>query len=179
MAELMGRFRSCLLRLFTLPRPVVAALHGHALAGGFVIALTADWRVMSETALVGLNEVRVGVPLPYGVTQILRDVVRGRHLETVALLGRNYSGPDALAAGLVDEIHPAAGVAAGARERLREFADKDPAGFRVTKTHLRRDTARRIAAHDAEHLDEFLDCWFAPETRSRIEQIAETLKGNG
>jgi len=176
MAELMTRFRRCLLALFTLPKPVVVAIHAHALAGGFVLALTADWRVMARAARIGLNEVRVGVPLPYGVTQILRDVVRGGKLETVALLGSNYTGAEALQAGLVDELHPAPEVAAAALERLGLFADKDPASFAVTKAHLRRDTAERIATRDAHYLDEFLDCWFQSETRSRIEQIAQELE---
>ena len=81
-------------------------------------------------------------------------------------------------AGLVDEVRPRQEVEQRAAERLAEFADKDGRSLAVTKRHLRRDTAARIAAQDEVYLDEFLDCWFAPETRARIEQIAASLKGN-
>lgn len=92
MARFMRRFAACILQAYTFRKPMVAALTGHALAGGIVLALTADWRVLCEDALVGLNELKVGVPLPFGVTLIVREAISGPRLEEVALFGRNYRG---------------------------------------------------------------------------------------
>ena len=78
MHRFMSRFSACLIVMYTCPKPVVAALGGHALAGGCVLALTAEWRVLKEGALIGLNEVRVGVPLPlisYGGTALLTVLI--------------------------------------------------------------------------------------------------------
>ena len=66
MRNFLARFQACILSMFTMEKPMVAALHGHAVAGGCVLALTADWRVLQEGAKVGLNEVKVGVPFPFG-----------------------------------------------------------------------------------------------------------------
>ena len=108
----MRRFSAAVLTLYTFPKPVVAVLHGHALAGGCVLALCADWRVLRRGAITGLNEVKVGVPLPFGVALIVRDAVPTNKLTAVALLGRNTSDEEALAAGLADELADADGVEA-------------------------------------------------------------------
>lgn len=176
MARFMGRFSECLLLMFTFPKPVVAAVGGHALAGGCVLALTADWRLLREGAMVGLNEVRVGVPLPFDVSLILRETVRTPCMEEVALLGRNYSGVEAIAAGLVHEVHEGDGFEERALERLGELATKDMRSYSFTKRHLRSGTVERIRANDKLFQEEWLDCWFSDETRARIEGIVADLK---
>lgn len=175
MARFMARFGACVLHLYTCRKPVVAALSGHALAGGAILALTADWRVLRDDALVGLNELKVGVPLPFGVTMILRDAVAGPRLEEVALFGRNYRGAEAVAAGMVHEVAAASNLEAVALERLGEMTSKDLRSFAVTKAYLRSRTVERIRAYENQFQDEWLDCWFSPGTRSRVEAIVADL----
>jgi len=179
MAAFMGRFNNCILRLFTFNKPVVAAIGGHALAGGCVLAMTADRRSLRRGALVGLNEIRVGVPLPWGVALLLRETVHRTRLEEVALLGKNYSDEDAVAAGLVHEVLDQGGFEEKCLERLDEFASKDMRSFAATKRYLRTDTAAKMRASDDLFLGEFLDIWFSPSTRLRIEEIVASLKGRG
>jgi enoyl-CoA hydratase len=176
MERFMVRFRDVLLDLYTMPKPVVAALSGHALAGGCVLALTADRRILRRGSMVGLNEVRVGVPLPFGVAHILRDTVHRPRLEEVALLGRNYQDEEAVAAGLAHEVHEAEGFEEHCRARLEEMASRDLRALAVTKRYLRTATAGRIHGEDHRHLKEFLDCWFSRPTRARIEAIVADLK---
>jgi enoyl-CoA hydratase len=132
MERFVASFADCVLRLYTVSKPMVAALHGHALAGGCVLALTADWRILRRGAMVGLNEVRVGVPFPYGVAMLLRESVPRSHLEEVALFGRNYSGEDALAAGLVHEVIEDEGFEARCLARLEELAERNSYALAVT-----------------------------------------------
>ena len=179
MDRFMRGFHECLLALYSFPAPVVAALSGHAVAGGCILALTADWRVLRRDAMIGLNEVRVGVPLPYGVAHVLRDSVHRPRLEEVALLGRNYTNEEALATGLVHEVHEEAGFEDHARARLEEFASKDPGAFAATKRYLRSFTLERIRSEEAAHRAEFLDRWFSSATRRRIEAIVEGLRSAG
>jgi enoyl-CoA hydratase len=124
MERFMWRFSAAVLTLYTFPKPVVALLHGHALAGGCVLALCADWRVLRRGAVTGLNEVRVGVPLPFGVALIVREGVPKNKITEVALLGRNFSDEAAVAAGLADELVDAEGIEAASRARLDEFVAK-------------------------------------------------------
>jgi enoyl-CoA hydratase len=176
MALFLERFTAFVLGLYSFPKPLLAALHGHAIAGGCVLALTADWRVLAENALIGLAEIRVGVPLPFGVALVLRESVPRERLEEIALLGRNYRGKEALDAGLVHEVRPAAGFDAACLERLTEFAEKDGRAFAITKRYLRTAAIDRIRAGESRHYDDFLDCWFSPETRARIRGIVAGLK---
>lgn len=177
MERFMRRFSAAVLAMYTFPKPMVAALHGHALAGGCVLALCADWRVLRYGALVGLNEVKVGVPLPFGVALIVRDAVPKPKVVEVALLGRNYADDEALRAGLADELAEAGEVESAARARLTEFAAKDSSAYAVTKRYLRSPVVERIRANNQLLLPEFLDGWFSPGTRERIGAVIEELKG--
>jgi Delta3-Delta2-enoyl-CoA isomerase len=179
MARFMQRFSTAVLALYTFPKPVVAAMHGHALAGGCVLGLCADWRILRRGALIGLNEVKVGVPLPFGVAHIVRDAVPRNAVAAVALLGRNFSDEAAVAAGLAHELADAPGFEAAARERLAEFTSKDGPALSVTKRYLRSPVVERIRAHNQLLLPEWLDGWFSADTRTRIRGIVEDLKGKG
>lgn len=176
MGDFLERFSACILDLYRFPKPMVAALHGHAVAGGCVLALTADWRMLAGEALVGLNEVKVGVPFPFGVAMILRESVPSSRLEEIALFGRNYRGADAVAAGLAHEVLDADGFESTCRRRLAELAGKDPYAFSVTKRYLRAATVARILEDQQRLAPEFLDGWFADGTRQRIRGIVDQLR---
>jgi enoyl-CoA hydratase/carnithine racemase len=176
MARFMVTFRDLLLDLFTLPKPMVAAVSGPAMAGGCILSLTADWRILRRGALIGLNEIKVGVPLPFSVARLLNDSVHRPRLEEVALLGRNYVDESAVATGLVQELHEESGFEEHCLRRLEEFAGKDLRAFAATKKHLRHAAAAQMEAEDQRHQKEWLDCWFSSETRKRIDQIVAGLR---
>jgi enoyl-CoA hydratase/carnithine racemase len=176
MERFMRRFLAAVLSLYTFPKPIVAAVQGHALAGGCVLALCADWRVLRRGAVIGLNEVKVGVPLPFGVALIVRDAVPKNMLTEVALLGRNYGDEGAVAAGLAHELADEGSVLATARARLEEFLAKDAFALAVTKRYLRSPVVERIRASNLLLLPEWLDGWFSKGTRARIEAIVSELK---
>ena len=155
---------------------MVGRLHGHTIAGGCVVSLTADWRVLRDGALIGLNEVRVGVPLPYGVAMILRESVPSPKVEEVALFGRNYRGEDAVAAGLAHETHPAEGFDDHCRARLEELAARDARAFSISKRYLRSEVVERIGAHERVLMHEFLDSWFSPSSQERLRAVADELR---
>lgn len=179
MERFLDRFSAVVLALYEFPKPLVARIHGHAVAGGCVLALTADWRVLGEGAMVGLNELRVGLPFPHGVATILREAVPAPRIAEVALFGRNYRGEEAAAVGLVHEVRPAAALDAHCRARLEELAGKDPRAFAVGKRYLRASTVERIRAHESRLAHEFLDSWFSAETRERLRTVVAELRGPG
>ena len=176
MTQFLKRFVECILTLYSFEKPVVAAMHGHAVAGGCVLSLTADWRVLRRGAMVGLNEVMVGVPFPYGVSMILREVVPGARLAEVVLMGKNFRDEEACDVGLVHELHDEQGFEEACRGRLVELTGKDQKAFAITKRYLRSPAIERIRTHDLDHIDEFHDCWFSPETRARVEAIVAQLR---
>ena len=172
----MTGFRRMLVSLFGLSRPMVAAVGGHAVAGGSILAMTADWRVLKRGgASIGLNEVKVGVPLPWSVSALLRATVPPQSLARVALLARNLADEEALAAGLVDELAAPDGFEETCLARLREFAETDPAALAVTKSYLRADARRQMQAEEPRAVAEWLDGWFSPSTQDRIRATVATL----
>ncbi len=175
MHAFMGRFAEMIWALYGLPKPLVAAVNGHAVAGGCVLALTADLRVLRRGAQIGLNEVKIGVPLPWSVARLLRARVAPAALAPVALLGRNLGDEEALAAGLADELAPAEGFEEHCLGRLREFADKDPHAFRVTKSYVQGDLLQAMREREAELMDEWLDGWFSETTRRWMRQTVDAL----
>jgi len=164
MERFLARFSASMLTLYTFSKPLVAAIQGHAIAGGFLVTLTSDWRILREGAEVGLAEIRVGVPFPFGVAMILREAVPRASLESLALFGRNYDDQAALRAGLVHELAPAEGFETTCLERLGELASRDPGAFAITKRYLRAATVERIRSHDPQLAAEFLDSWCAAGT---------------
>jgi enoyl-CoA hydratase len=138
-------------QIYGLPCPVVAAVNGHAMAGGLVMALACDLRIVTEGgAKLALSEVNVGIPFPLGPMLVVNDTVAGATRRDLALLGRVYGPAAALAAGLVDEVVPAERLVARARERARELASLR--GYKAIKAQLRAESLaaldRAIAAED-------------------------------
>jgi enoyl-CoA hydratase len=169
-------FRQMLISLYGLPRPMVAAVGGHAVAGGCILAMTADWRVLRRGgATIGLNEVKVGVPLPLSVSALLRATVPPHSLSRVALLGRNLADEEALAAGLVDELAMPEGFEAACLARLEEFAEKDGPALAVTKSYLRAGALREMQAEGPPAIAEWLDGWFSARTQQRIRGTVASL----
>jgi enoyl-CoA hydratase len=173
----MERFAHAVWALYGLEKPLVAAIHGHAVAGGCVLALTADWRVLRRGGVkIGLNEVRVGLPLPWSVALLLRASVRPERLAEAALLGNNFADEEAIASGLVHELAAAEGFEDACLARLAELAEKAPAAFAVTKRYLRAATLEQMREHEAALRREFADAWFSDATRAKIR---ETVAGLG
>jgi enoyl-CoA hydratase/carnithine racemase len=147
-------------------------------AGGCILALTADHRVLRRGgAQIGLNEVKIGVPLPWSVAQLLRAAVPPGALSRVALLGRNFADEEALAVGIVHELADAENFEQVCLARLEEFAEKDPAGAGATKAYLRADALRQMREGEPAHAAEWLDAWFSEATRERIRQIVASIGG--
>jgi enoyl-CoA hydratase len=176
METFMGKFSAVLWSLYDLRKPVVAAIGGHAVAGGCVLALTADYRVLRRGGVqIGLNEVKVGVPLPWSVALLLRASVGPGSLSRVALLGRNFADEEALAAGLADELLDADRFEEQCLDRLQEFAEKDAQALGTTKAYLRAATLREMRAHEKEFVQDFLDGWFSEATRTRLERTIDSI----
>ena len=176
MQRFMGRFAEMVYALYTLPAPLVAAVGGHAIAGGCILALTADYRILRRGGVqIGLNEVRVGVPLPGAVLVLLRSSVPASALPDIALLGRNFADDDAVSHGLAHALADAAGFEDFCVARLEEFAEKDPAAVRAIKAGLRAPVVREMREREPELMSEWLDRWFAETTRARMREIVESL----
>lgn len=131
--------------LFTFRRPVVAAVNGHAIAGGCVIAAACDYRVMADgPGTVGVPELRAQVPFPSIAIEILRFTAHAAHFQELVYMGRTYAAREAHALGLIDEIVPATRCLDRARDVAERLAAIPPATFALTKAQLRRLHVERV-----------------------------------
>jgi enoyl-CoA hydratase/carnithine racemase len=169
------RFEEASLGLYALRKPMVAAIAGAAVAGGCILALTADHRVLRAGSPIGLNEVRVGLPLPGWVVTLLRSTVSAAALTRVALLGLNHTDEDAVEAGLVQEVLPADGFETAALARLEELASRDPNALGTTKGYLREAILARMREQTAKSRSDFVDAWFAPAAQQQIRETVASL----
>ena len=99
MERFFARFEDAMIALYSLRKPVVAAVGGAAVAGGCILALTADLRLLRSGSLIGLNEVRLGVPLPGWVATLVRTSISPAAFTRVGLLGQNFTDEEAREAG--------------------------------------------------------------------------------
>lgn len=167
-----------LLELFSMPRPLVVALNGHAIAGGCIIALTGDYRLMaSGGGRIGIPEMLVGVPFPPSVIEIVRFAVAPQHLQTLMYGGRTIPAEDAQRIGLIDEVVAPDALEARGLEMARHFATLSPRNFELCKRQLRDATLDR-AKHFANELDaEVLELWGDPVRHQAIrEYLARTVR---
>lgn len=138
---------AALWRLFTFPRPAVAALNGHAMAGGWILGCACDYRVMAlGGGKVGLPELQVGVTFPPIVLETVRFLTSPAVLQAMVFGGRTYDGEEALRAGLVEEAVPADEVLPRALAVAQEMAGLTAAAFRITKEEVRKPFVDRAKA---------------------------------
>jgi enoyl-CoA hydratase/carnithine racemase len=177
LGDFLLRFAEMVWELYGLTKPVVAAVAGHAVAGGCILALTADLRIVARGAQMGLNEVKIGVPLPWTVTVLLRASLPPTSVAEVALDGRNFADEDAVRIGLAHAVQPAEGFEAAAVEALARLAERDPLATGATKRQLRAPFLEEMKARESAHLDEFVTAWFSEATRQRRREILASLRG--
>jgi enoyl-CoA hydratase/carnithine racemase len=175
-AEYAERFVTALseafLAIFDHPAPVVAAINGHAIAGGCVLAMCADVRLMSG-GTIGLTELSVGVPFPVAALEICRYAM-GTSATRAALQAKTIDADTALAQGWVDVVVPNDELIAQATATARELGQYSPAAYAATKRQLHqpaRDAIDAGAVMDAE----VRASWINEETRGRIAAFLEAL----
>ena len=172
---LLSRLVKVLLRIFRLPIPVVAAVNGHAVAGGAILALAAEHRVAAQgDFVVGLNEVQVGLPLPAPLFEIVRSQVEVRELGRVLLAGRNYPVEEARSAGLVHAVADPKELRDHSVALARKLSQVPRAAYSRMKQLLRAEAESRIGTQELD--TEFVRIWFEPDTRKAMSEARERLR---
>jgi Delta3-Delta2-enoyl-CoA isomerase len=168
-------------RKFAYPMPEVYALNGHVVAAGLMMALAGDYRIMADGKFsVGLMEIELGLATPIGIVSMIVHVLGGRDAERILFRGERYGPAQACALGVVDEVVEPGMLLDRAMEHARLLGQKPREGYRRLKRYSRQAVAERMWALDADHLDDLVDQWFAPETQERVKAaVARMTKPSG
>ena len=180
-ADYVRRFLPALHRLyeevFFHPKPVVAAINGHAVAGGAILACCSDRRIMGhESGRIGVTELLVGVPFPALAFEVLRAAVPAEYLAEFAYSGATCMTDDALESGWIDEIAEPEELIEDALAVAAELAALPAPAFAMTKSQIRAPIAERLAVRGEQIDREVTALWCADGSLARVrDYVARTL----
>ena len=169
-------FSGLLVRLYSYPKIIFTAISGHSPAGGTVISIMTDYRIMSKgNFVIGLNEVAVGLSMPIGIGRVFQSLLGERIAEKMTLKGELVNPDKAQSIGLIDEIVDS--------EELLEYAEKTlnswfelPFNKQIqSKLSLRKKTINLMIESAEQERKEFVDAWFSGECRTTMKGIIDKL----
>jgi enoyl-CoA hydratase len=168
--------------IFLFPKPVVAAINGHAIAGGCVLACCADYRVLAKGAgRMGVTELLVGVPFPPFAFEVLRAAASPMHFPKFTASGETFDTEGALLqTALADEGGERGPLASARASRKRSNSPRSVRKpLRVNKLHVRALAAKQILRKDRGRLArQIMKVWEAKETAENIRAyVARRLSG--
>ena len=161
------------------PVPTLAAITGHAPAGGAVISLFADYRVMAQGPYkIGLNEVEVGIILPRFMFAALERLVGPHHAERLVTAATMVTTEEAHRLGLVDEVAPLDEVVERALARCQRLLSLPRRAMTETRANARRDLVALLESAGDSHLDDLVGLWFSDETQAALTALVNRLQKN-
>lgn len=181
---LLQQFTRVMRRVLELPFPTVAAISGPAVAGGCVLALMCDLRLMVDAGpkgppRIGLNESQLGIGLPAVVVEAVRHKLPPSAFVPVALAGALFEGRVARSHGLVDEVVSPAELEAKALARAGALAAPGARAYAQIKRAWTRPIVDTIAGSDDATLESWLDTWYSDDGQARLRAIVSWLKKPG
>lgn len=175
--ELFLRFGA---KITAFKKPLIAAINGHSPAGGCVIALACDARVMSEGKyIIGLNEVPVGIIVPTSIFKLYAFWLGNANATRSLLEGKLFSPEEALAIGLVDELVKPESILTAAERHVRKYMAYEVNTWQQSKLNIRKELIAVNEVDQSADLDLMLKQWWAPSTRAILKTIIDNLQKKG
>ena len=175
-----GAFFGAARSLAALRIPVVAALTGHAPAGGCVLSLCCDYRVMARSPnpakpfMIGMNETQVGLAVPEGAQQLMRRVIGPYRAERLLVSGSMVTADEALRLGLVDTVVEVDQVVPHALEWLGSLLALPRTPMLLTRSLARADLVRALEPQNLD-LERFVEGWYDADTQAGLRALLARL----
>jgi 3,2-trans-enoyl-CoA isomerase len=163
-------FNLLCLDLYVFPKPAIAAITGHATAGGCILALCTDYRFIAEgRRLIGVNESTLGVPITHLATCLLRHLVGERQAREAVSSGALYPPEEASQIGMVDGVYSPAKVVSAAIQKARELGEMPGDAFAANKRLWVRTIESQVRSYLEEEIKLFLEQWYSPAARQLLK----------
>lgn len=161
-------------RLYRWPAPVVGAINGHAIAAGFVLALTPDYRITADGDIkFGVPEIKAGIPFPAVPLAIMNAELPQAVVRRMTITARNSSIKDAKHDGVVDEIVPDGRLQDRAAEMLAELSALPRDSYRRVKAQIRAEASAAIESILSTGGDPMMDAWLGVETSAAAANVLD------
>ncbi len=170
--EFVLKFTSLYTYMFLYSKPIIAALNGHAIAGGCMLALACDTRIMvSGKAKISLNEIAFGSTVFSGCTEMLRFCAGSKNAEKVLYSGAMYSAAEAKEIGLVDMVTSADELLEEAVKAASDLGRKSAPAFAGIKSLLRKPVADKMRMTEKLSIKEFVEIWYSDPVWENLKNI--------
>ncbi len=168
------KFNKITFDIFKLLMPTVCILSGHAIAGGNILALSCDYRLAdSNNKKIGLNEVKLGLPVPYLPDLILRQIVRDKIASDIIYTGEFITFDKANKIRLIDKIYLPEELENAAIEKIEKLAKLYKPAFAAVKENRIEEICNRYEKNYKIKEEIFIDCWFNKDVQKLLEKAAE------
>jgi enoyl-CoA hydratase len=177
-ADFLLEFNALILDLFAYPGPTAAEIGGHAVAGGCLMTIACDLRIMASGGpRLGLSELNLGLPVPGHSLRMLRARLSSPALDDLVFRGEGCTAARARELGLIHRIASAEELAAVTSHEMARLAGRPRRAFVETKRLLLSEVWSTMGTVAAAEDEAFLDCWFDPESHDRITNVSDSLRG--
>ena len=168
------KFNDLCLKMFLYPKPILAAITGHAIAGGCILTLPCDYRYISDgRKFMGLNEVKLGVSIPYPALCMLENIVGFNNTREIIFLGEFYPPDTLIKMGLVDSICSEKDLINDSLDKIKAICKNSISAFNLIKQESRMSIYTRIKQNLENHNDQFVESWYQPETRTLLKEAIQ------
>jgi len=159
-------------------KPAVAAIEGHCPAGGCILALCCDYRIMAKGEyIIGLNEIPVGIIVPDSIFYLYSFWLGKANAYRYLLEGKLLAPEDALETGLIDELVEASALRRKAEKQLKTYMSLDAHTWQQSKLNFRKELISQVGNISSTTLETILTQWWSPSTRSILKTIIQNLQG--
>lgn len=166
------KFTSLYKKMYLFGKPLVAAINGHCIAGGCILASTADNRLMvQDKGKIALNEISFGSTIFAGAMAMLRAQVGQQNAERIALSGTMFSAQEALEMTLIDDLCDEANLMEKAQENASKMICGNPPAYGSIKRLLRRPIVADWEKYEPESIARFIEIWYSPTVRENLKKI--------
>lgn len=170
-------FMDLIVELVAFPKPLISAITGHSPAGGCIVAIACDYRIMAGgNYKIGLNEIPVGIVVPQHIFELYAFWLGSHRAYQFLMEGRLMNPQQASDAGLIDVVVPAEQVLEVAERKMQQYLKFDQTTWRKTKANLRKDLIETVTHYDENLLDQVIEHWFSPSTQQILNGFVAMLQ---
>jgi enoyl-CoA hydratase/carnithine racemase len=170
-------FLDLVTKLASFKKPMIAAISGHSPAGGCVLALCCDYRIMAEGKyIIGLNEVPVGIIVPESIFHLYSFWLGQAKAYRFLLEGKLMHNEEALSNGLIDEVVHPESILHAAERKMLTYIKLERNTWQQSKMNMRADLLKKVNQDPSQMLEPMLEQWWSPSTRSILQTIIQNLK---
>ena len=170
-------FLNLVTRLVSFKKPMIAAISGHSPAGGCVLALCCDYRIMAQGKfIIGLNEVPIGIIIPESIFHLYSFWLGQANAYRFLLEGKLMHTQQALSTGLIDEVVNPESILHAAERKMLTYIKLERNAWQQSKMNMRMELLKKVSADPTEMISPMLAQWWSASTRSILKTIIQNLQ---